>query len=199
VTGQGVTVAIQAGGKSSRMGQDKALIAVHGRTLLERVLARVHDLGDELILIANRPEVYAPFNLPCFPDLYPDHGPLAGIYTALAHARRPHVLVVACDMPWLNPALLRHLISLREEGDAVVPCWGRFPEPLHAVYSQACRAPIRTCLENGRLKATAFYDQVRVHLVERKRIAAYDPQGRSFTNVNTPEELARLRRQPDAY
>lgn len=191
-----LTVAVMAGGQSSRMGRDKSFVKFGGRPLIETVLERVAGLGDELILIANKPAAYAHLGLPTFPDIIPGCGPLGGIYTAVTHARYPHALVVACDMPWLNPDLLRYMISLRETADLIVPRWEKFPEPLHAIYSKACLPPIQESLAAGRFKITGFYGQVRVRFVERPEIARWDENGRSFTNVNTPEELAAGNNQP---
>ncbi len=185
-----LTVAIQAGGKSSRMGTDKAFVLFDGRPMIEVVRAAVAGLGDELIIITNKPEQYAHLGLPMFGDLYPETGPLGGIYTALHAANHPHVLVVACDMPWLNRPLLEYMVELRRTADVVVPRWDKFPEPLHAVYSKACLEPIREKLEAEMFKITAFYGRVKVRFVERAEIERFDPDGRSFVNVNTPDELA---------
>ncbi len=184
-----LTAAIMAGGKSSRMGQDKSFVMFQGETLIERVKARVSGLGDELILITNNHEAYAHLDLPMFADIYPDHGPLGGIFTAVSHASHPHVLVVACDMPWLHPALLRHMIDVRHEADIVAPRWDRFPEPLHAIYGKSCLAPIRIRLAEKRLKITGFWGQVQVRYVDREESARFARNGRSFTNINTLQEL----------
>ncbi|MFN2161688.1 MAG: molybdenum cofactor guanylyltransferase [Candidatus Promineifilaceae bacterium] len=184
-----LTVAIQAGGKSTRMGRDKSFVPFEGRPMIEVVRDRVAGLGDELILITNNPEPYAYLNLPAFGDIYADCGPLGGIHSALANAASPYVLMVACDMPWLNRDLLEYLVSLRRTADIVVPRLDKFPEPLHAVYSKACLDPIETKLKAGDLKITRFYGQVNVRFVDREEIARFDPQGRSFTNINSPEDL----------
>lgn len=184
-----LTVAIQAGGKSSRMGTDKSFVPFLGRPMIEVVRAAVEGLGDELIIITNKPDAYAYLNLPMFGDLYPDTGPLGGIYTAIYNAAHPHVLIVACDMPWLNRPLLEYIAGLRKEADVIVPRWDKFPEPLHAVYSDACLEPIREKLDAQMLKITAFYGRVRTRFVGREEIERFDPDGRSFINVNTPEDL----------
>lgn len=185
----GVTVAIQAGGKSARMGVDKSFVLFQGRPMIEIVRDSVAGLGDELILITNKPDQYAHLGLPMYGDVYPEHGPLGGIYTALYYARFPHTLVVACDMPWLQRPLLAYMLSLRDTADIIAPRWDRFPEPLHAVYGKACLGPIEENLKAQRLKITGFYGRVNVRFVDREEIARFDPEGRSFVNVNTPEEL----------
>jgi molybdopterin-guanine dinucleotide biosynthesis protein A len=184
-----VTIAIMAGGKSSRMGRDKSFVLFQGRPMIEVIQERVIGLGDELILITNKPDDYAHLNLPLFGDVYPDHGSLGGIYTAVYYATHPHTLVVACDMPWLNRPLLEHMLGLRQMADVIVPRWQQYPEPLHAIYSKACLAAIEEKLREKRLKITAFFSQVKVHFVEREVIARFDADGRSFANINTPEEL----------
>ena len=152
------------------MGMDKSFALFGGRPLIETVLEKVQGLGDELILITNKPDDYARFGLPTFPDVYPNHGSLGGIYTAVCHAAHPHTLVVACDMPWLNRDLLRYLISLRDTADVIVPRWQKFPEPLHAIYSKACLPPIRANLAAKRLKIVRFFPQVTVRYVEPEEI-----------------------------
>ncbi len=185
----GLTVAIQAGGKSTRMGIDKSFVPFNGRPMIEIVKDQVTGLGLETILISNNPAPYAYLDLPTYSDLYPDKGPLGGIFTALNASQYHHVLIVACDMPWLNRPLLQHLVSLKETADIIVPRWEKFPEPLHAVYNKTCIAPIEKRLMADKLKITGFYIDVRVRFVERDDIVRYDPQGRSFTNVNAPEDL----------
>ena len=184
-----LSIAIMAGGKSSRMGQNKAFVKFQGRPMIEIVKERVSAFGDELILITNKPDEYAHLGLPMFSDLYTDHGPLAGIYTAVTHATYPHTLIVACDMPWLNPDLLTYMISQRHTADIIVPRWHKFPEPLHAIYSKACLAPIQANLEAKRLKITRFFNKVSVNYLDNEKIREVGGNGRSFANINTPEDL----------
>ena len=184
-----LTVAIQAGGQSSRMGTDKSFVLFEGRPMIEVVRERVQGLGNELILITNKPDAYRHLGLPMFGDVYPDHGPLGGIYTAVYHAAHPHVLIVACDMPWLNRDLLTYMIGLRQTADIVVPRWEKYPEPLHAIYSKACLPAIQEKLEAKQLKITRFFGQVDVRFVEREEIRRFDEDGRSFANINSPQDL----------
>ncbi len=157
--------------------------------MIEVVRERVAGLGDELFVVTNNQAAYGSLNLPLYSDAYADSGPLAGIFTALTAAAAAHTLVVACDMPLLNRDLLRYLISLKETADVVVPRWGRFPEPLHAVYSKACLPAIEPYLQARNLKITGFYADVTVRYVDQGEIEQFDAQGRSFTNVNRPEDL----------
>lgn len=191
------SVAISAGGKSTRMGTDKAFVDLNGKPVIEHLLARVRDLGQaETILIANRQEAYAHLGLPIFPDALADTGSLGGIYTAILHSQQPYTLVLACDMPFANPDLLRYLLNLRtgDQFDVIVPRVDGFPEGLHAVYSKACLPPIRRRLDANRLKVIGFYADVRVRYLDEKDWQPFDPDGISFYNVNTPEQLAAARR-----
>jgi molybdopterin-guanine dinucleotide biosynthesis protein A len=186
---EGLTTAIMAGGQSSRMGTDKSFIPLLGKPMVEHVIDKLDGLGDELILITNQKEKYAYLDCATFGDLIPEKGPLGGLYTALSHSSNPHVLVVACDMPWLNRSLLDHMISLRHEAAAVVPRWKKHPEPIHAIYSKMCLPPILSCIEEDKLKMIAFYSKITVRYLEQGEIAQFDEYGRSFANINTPEEL----------
>jgi molybdenum cofactor guanylyltransferase len=142
-----------------------------------------------VILITNKAADYAHLGLPLFADIYPECGPLGGIYTAVHQASHSHTLVVACDMPWLNRDLLTYMINLREGADVIVPRWEKYPEPLHALYSKACLPPIESNLQAGLLKITSFFGRVKVRFIERAEIERFDENGRSFANLNTPEDL----------
>jgi molybdopterin-guanine dinucleotide biosynthesis protein A len=190
-----ISVAILAGGLSSRMGRNKAFIEVGGQPMIERVIARVRGLADELLLIANTPDEYAHLGLPIHPDLIPGMGALGGLYTAIAQAGRDHVLVVSCDQPLLNSDLLAYLVGLRHGYDVVVPLNREgLPESIHAVYGKVCLGPIRRRLEAGRLKVVGFYSDVRVREVPSSETDRFDLDRRSFMNVNTPGDLAEARR-----
>jgi len=185
-----ISAAILAGGQSSRMGANKAFVRVGRQPIIERVIERVSPLADELVIIANVPSEYEQLGLPTFTDLIPGKGPLGGLYTAVTRTREEHTLVVSCDQPFLNPELLRYLIDLREGYDIVVPLSrGAYPQSMHAVYKKSCLEPIRRCLDADRLKAIAFFDDVRVRRVGGEEIERFDPDRLSFFNVNTPDDL----------
>ncbi len=190
------TVAIIAGGKSSRMGTDKSFVTLLGKPLIEHVIARTADLGqDETILITNKPELYAHMGLPMFGDIVPEKGSLGGIYTALHASHSNDTLTIGCDMPFVNTALLRYMLDLRGASDGpfdvIVPRVEKYPEGLHAIYTKACLEPIRERMEADRLHIIGFYPKVHVRYVDEPEYQSFDPQGLSFFNVNTPEELER--------
>jgi molybdopterin-guanine dinucleotide biosynthesis protein A len=188
-----ISVAILAGGQSKRMGQDKAFLEVGGRPVIERVIARVEPLTDDLFISANNAHKYGQFGLPIVPDVYPDKAALGGIYSAIRAARHNYVLIVACDMPLLNSDLVRHLVSLAPSADVVVPVANPpQPETLHAIYSKQCLPAIETRLLASKLRVIGFFDDVKIRYVDRAEIARYDPDFYSFINLNTPEEWRKV-------
>jgi molybdenum cofactor guanylyltransferase len=188
-----ITGVILAGGKSRRMGRDKAFLPFGKGLLIERVIEVIQQVTADVILIANTPEQYQRFDLPMFSDVIPDAGSLGGIYTGLVYAKTPYSLCLACDMPFVKPAFLRILCDTAAEADVVIPKNAEDFQPLCAVYSQACREPIRQRIDAGRLKITGFFDQVRVRVIEGDLLARYDPHDVMFFNANTPEEYEQAR------
>lgn len=188
-----LTVCIQAGGQSSRMGEDKALKTFLGRPLIQRVAERLSTIADELIVTTNRPDEYAFLNLPLFSDLKQGRGALGGLYTAIASAKHPIVAVVACDMPFASPSLLEAASRLlaREQADVVIPRSEEGYEPLHAVYrSETCLPAIDAAIRADLWKVVAWFPQVKVRTLTPEEISQHDPSGLAFWNVNTPEEFA---------
>ena len=185
-----VTGIILAGGKSRRMGRDKAFLPFGKGQLIERVIEVIRQVTADVILITNTPEQYQRFGLPMFADVIAEAGSLGGIYTGLVSAKTPYSLCLACDMPFVTPKFLRFLGATAVEADVVIPRNAEDFQPLCAVYSQACREPIRQKIEAGRLKITGFFDQVRVRVIEGELLARYDPHNVMFFNANTPEEYA---------
>jgi molybdenum cofactor guanylyltransferase len=184
---------ILAGGKSRRMGRDKAFLPFGRGLLIERVIEVIQQVTSDVILITNNPEQYQRFGLPMYADVIPDAGSLGGIYTGLVSAKTPYGLCLACDMPFVKPDFLRFLCDTAAEVEVVVPRNAEDFQPLCAVYSQACQAPIRQKIEAGRLKITGFFDQVRVRVIDGALLAHYDPHDVMFFNANTPEEYEQAR------
>lgn len=188
-----LTVCIQAGGQSSRMGEDKALKTFLGRPLIQRVAERLSTIADELIVTTNRPDAYTFLNLPLFPDLKSGRGALGGLYTAIASAKHPTVAIVACDMPFASPSLLQaaSMLLVEENVDVVIPRSEEGYEPLHAVYRrEMCLPAIDAAINADQWKVIAWFPQVKVRVLTVDEIKHYDPSGLAFWNVNTPEEFA---------
>lgn len=182
-------IAILAGGQSRRMGTDKSLVLLDGKPLIQHVIERVSLLKYPVMLIANAVDRYQQFGLPVIPDVIPGAGSLGGIYTAVSHGEAEWTLCVACDMPFLNPALLRFLIDQRPAYDAVVPFAHGTAHGLHAVYMSSCLPIIRTQIEKGDLKIQGVFPHVHTHFVGEETLRSFDPELRSLVNLNTPIEL----------
>ena len=193
-----LTVAIQAGGQSTRMGEDKALKSFLGRPLIQRVVDRMMPIADEIIVTTNHPIDYTFLSLRLVPDLKPGHGALGGLYTALFSARQPVVAVVACDMPFASPSLFEaaYRLLVEEEADVVIPKTDEGYEPIHAIYRRAvCVPAIESALDADQWKVIAWFSQVKVRALTPEEIGLYDPSGLAFWNLNTPEEFAEAERR----
>jgi molybdopterin-guanine dinucleotide biosynthesis protein A len=180
---------VLAGGGSRRLGRDKALLTVGGETLLARAVRVLAQVTQDLLVVGPvfRSSAVA---ASVVPDVRPGLGPLGGIYSALLATSAPYVLVVACDMPFLQPDLLRHLLSLRAGYDVVLPWADGRGQHLHAVYAASCRDIIGRHLDGHDLRVDSFFDEVCVRRVEPDELRRFDPQLRSFYNVNTQEDWA---------
>jgi len=189
-----LTVCIQAGGQSSRMGEDKALKPFLGRSLIQRVVERLTPIADEVIVTTNRPEAYSFLNLRLIADLKPGRGALGGLYTAIASATHPIVAVVACDMPFASAKLIEEMsrLLIQNEADVVIAKTEYGYEPLHAVYRrETCLPAIEASIDADQWKVIAWFPQVKVYELSAEEVKAFDPQALAFWNVNTPEEFAK--------
>jgi FdhD protein len=191
----GVTAVILAGGKSTRMKSNKALLPYSGELFIERIHRQLSALFPEVILVTNTPDLYR--FLPCtmVPDEFPGLGSLAGIHAGLKHSKTERIFVVACDMPYLNSELMRRMIAKAQESDVVIPESDGGLEPLHAVYSKNCLPAMEAALKDGKIKIVDCLDWSKVTVLSRVEISAVDPEFQSFRNINTPEEYFRFREE----
>ena len=187
-----LTIVIQAGGQSSRMGEDKALKLFLGRPLIQRVIERLSPIADEIIVTTNRPDDYSFLNLRLIADLKPGRGALGGLYTAIASATHPIVAVVACDMPFASATLIETASKflVEEEVDVVIAKSEEGYEPLHAIYRRdTCLPAIESAIEADQWKVIVWFPQVKVRVLTPEEIKSADPALVAFWNVNTPEEF----------
>jgi molybdopterin-guanine dinucleotide biosynthesis protein A len=185
-----LTIAIHAGGRSERMGVEKAHLPLAGIPLIEHVLKRISGLGDELLITTNTPEKFAYLGIRTVPDLLPHSGAIIALHSALNAAQHKHVLSLACDMPFLNRKLIDHIINLSPNADVIVPFYKGEYEPFHAVYSRNCIAAIEKMLDLKLRRMVDIYDRVSVYKVGEKEISDIDLSDLSFFNINTREDLA---------
>ena len=211
-----VTGVILAGGKSRRMGENKALMRLGDDSLIGHIIRCLHDVTDELLLVTNSPTEYAHLDVPMHGDILPDAGALGGIYTGLIHASHDVILCVACDSPFLEPKLLSYLVSVLGEYDAVMPytyssrqtpfCCNKdigvtnpsygddtqiTLQTLCAAYSKRCLSIIELMLRESELRVHALQERARIQRVSPEVWREFDPEGMSFFNINTPEDFER--------
>lgn len=189
-----LTVVIQAGGESRRMGRDKALVSFLGQTLIERVYHRVQELAAEVVVTTSNPDILQGLGARLVVDRLPGRGALGGLFTALHTAAYPYVAVVACDMPFISAGLLSHQLELlvTEKCDAVIPKTSVGSEPFHAVYRRAtCLKAVQRALQLDNWRVDSWFGSVSVVYVAPRVIRRYDPHQVAFWNVNTPDELHR--------
>ena len=192
-----ITCVVLAGGKSLRLGRDKVQETVGNDTLLQRVLLKLTPFNCDIIIVTagdkSLPRLNGYQRARVVTDIYPGKGAFGGVYTGLAESNSAYNLVVACDMPFLNQALLRYMMGLSAGFDLVVPRLGGLVEPLHAVYSKSCLAPIEKLLKQGNMEVRVLFDLVKVRYVESDEIDRFDPEHLSFFNINTEADLERAR------
>jgi molybdopterin-guanine dinucleotide biosynthesis protein A len=187
-----VTGVILAGGKSTRYGTNKAFAEVQGVRLIERTIRVMGSVCPRLLLVTNTPAEYAYLQLPMVEDLIKGLGPLGGIYTGLEVIEDENGLFVACDMPFLREDLLRYMVTLRGDFDAVVPRIDWMVEPLHALYTKKCLPSLRKFIRSQELQILKFFQKIKVRYVEEEEIRKIDPDLKSFFNINRPEDLERI-------
>jgi molybdopterin-guanine dinucleotide biosynthesis protein A len=188
-----LSVAILAGGKSRRMGQDKALMPFLGRPLILRIFERLQSLSNEVFVMTGRPAELAFLGIPIHSDsVLPGQGSLVGLYSSLLTATKPLVAVVGCDMPFANPDLFEYErdVMTTSDADVVIPSTSNGLEPLHAVYRrETCLPVLQAELEAGERKIIAWFPKVKVHVLPDEVTAKYNPNQLAFWNLNTPEDF----------
>ena len=197
-----VSVVIQAGGESRRMGRSKATVPFAGRPLICRLVERLAPAADEIVITTNEPqnleflhEEYPSLGIRLVTDAFNYRGALPGLYTALNAASYPFVAVVACDMVFASPKLVvAEAIAMKETGaDAVIPVNKHGYEPFHAIYRRtACLPKISEFLDKGDKRAQAFFESVNVREFAQSEVLDAEPMGGCFINANTPDELHAL-------
>lgn len=183
---------VLAGGKSSRFGSNKALALHQGTALIETITRRLAGLFPETLLITNTPEAYGFLGWPMVGDQYRDCGPLAGIHAALQTVSQPRAFVCGCDMPLVNPELIRFLCELPGDHEVVLPWLPEGPEPLYAVYSKKILPLIEEHLARNQCKIGMVYEKLRIRKVTAAEILQVLPDLTTFQNINNQQDLARL-------
>ncbi len=192
-----ISCIVLVGGKSVRLGRDKIVEPLGTNFLIERVLSQLGIFKSDIIIVGNAEHYYN--QLTCYPrvkfvvDIFPERGPLGGIYTGLQASTKLVNLVVAGDMPFLNSDLLKYMISLADTFDLVVPRLGNWVEPLHALYTKKCLTPIRELIMQNELRIRKLYPLVKTRYISAEEIERFDPKHLSFFNINNETDLKKAK------
>ena len=192
-----MTSIVLAGGRSSRLGKDKCIQVIAGKSALERTISHLRSLSTEILIVISPRQSSSSFpslnGTETVVDLHPGKGSLGGIYTGLMYSHSFYNLAVACDMPFLNTPLLRYMMELSPDFDVIIPRIGEFREPLHAIYTKNCLPRMEKLLSENNLKISNILDSVRVRNIEKEEIDRLDPEHLSFFNINTLADLEKAR------
>lgn len=179
---------ILAGGKSSRMGRPKAWLEFGGVPLLTRIVGCLRESFDDIVVVHASGQEVPDVPVRLVEDEQPGLGPVAGLSVGLKAVRHELAFVCSCDVPFLNIELVRHLVTLAVNFDIVVPSWDGRLHPIHTVYRAEVAHLYERNLADGKRRPIAIYDEVRVRTVTDEELRGFDPEGRSFLNLNTPED-----------
>ncbi|OAI45760.1 hypothetical protein AYO43_07660 [Nitrospira sp. SCGC AG-212-E16] len=190
-----VTGVLLAGGKSRRMGEDKRYLVVGGETLLERGLGVLRSVFQEVLVVIAQDSPPVGVDARVVRDLVPECGSLGGLYTGLMQATTPCIFVVACDMPFLEEAVIAEFTRRRATADIVMAKLAARLHPMHALYGKQCLPVLEQMIQARQLKIQelVLHTSLRVQYVTETDLLAIDPSGRSFQNVNTPADLEAAR------
>ncbi len=193
-----ISCIILAGGKSTRLGHDKILEKVGNTSLLQQVISRTESLSREIFIVTAKERTFTRLEnllkVKLVTDIFPGQGSLGGIYTGLVKSDSFYNLVLAADMPFVNVSLLGYMMEVAEGFDFTLPRINGLFEPLHAIYTKNCIAPIESILKQGKRVIIELFNYVKVRYVEADEVDRFDPQHLSFFNINTKEELERARK-----
>jgi len=188
-----VTGVILAGGKNIRMGESKAFLEIAGQRIIDRTVELFKGIFSQVILITHTPLKYSYLDIEIVIDIVPKSGALIGIYTGIFYSSHPYCFVTACDMPFLNRKVIEYMITIRKDYDVVIPHLEDGYHPLHAIYSKQCIHSIEKHIHEDNLKIIDFFDKIKAKEVTTDEINSLDPTLNSFLNINTPEDLTRIK------
>jgi molybdenum cofactor guanylyltransferase len=186
-----ISAILLAGGKSSRLGTDKAKVKLDGTSMMiQNIAEKLSAISDDVVVSTNGRR-YDGITVPVkwAVDVTPGAGSLMGLYSGLLAVKYDYAIAVACDMPFINIGLLKYMIDMPRDYDALLPMVGEKSEQLHSIYSKKCLPVIEKNLQAGHLKITGLLADISVKYVPEDIINRYDPEHHSFFNVNTQEQL----------
>jgi len=183
ITDSAITVILLAGGKSSRMGQDKGLMLLNGKPMIEYIIEIAQQISTEIIIVANN-DSYLKFNLPVFKDEFLDKGPLAGIYTGLKNTKTEKNLILSCDVPYIQKELIEFLISNSEKNEITISLFQDKLHPLIGIYAKSCLPVILEQIKLNELKVASLFEKIKTKLLN---VNEFDSS--NFRNINKESDL----------
>ncbi|WP_078596177.1 molybdenum cofactor guanylyltransferase [Evansella clarkii] len=186
---------VLSGGKSSRMGRNKALLPIEGKAMIQRIFDSLGEEFSDRILVTNRPEEYAPLlpdDVKIVSDVYPGSGPLSGIHAGLLASAAEYNVVAACDMPFVSRHVAELLVKKSQGFDAVVPRFNRMRQPLFAVYHKSVAGEIEGILEGNDFRVNNLWKKLNTLWLEEDDLSTIPEIERAFLNINNPEEYEAL-------
>jgi molybdopterin-guanine dinucleotide biosynthesis protein A len=188
-----ITCAILAGGKSRRMGQDKATMPVGGKSLVNRVYDEVKGLFEEVFVISTRHRSIAGIDVPILEDIIPIQSPIVGLVSALLYSRNPYVFVLACDLPFISQRSIEFILGEARGEDLIIPKTKGGYEPLYALYNKSCIPSLFRLIERNRLKLTDVFPYLTMKVLPGEHPCFMNKGNSVFINVNALDDLAKLR------
>lgn len=191
-----MTAIILAGGKSSRFGKDKAFITIRGSSLIKKQVKILKKVFKKIIIVTNNPDKFKIRGVKVIRDLVPGLGPLSGIHAGLLASTTNYNFVVGCDMPFLNPGLIKYMISKANGFDIVVPKLKKGCETLFAIYSKKCTLPISGILSKDNFRVRQLFKKVKVREISERVVKRFGSPETIFFNINTLQDLCRITTSP---
>lgn len=187
------SAAILAGGKGTRFIAHKGLLEIKGISIIKRQVDILRPIFSNIVIVTNSPQFYRDFGVVLISDIVSDRGPLGGIYSVLKQSEALYNFIVACDMPYLNPFLIKYMRSKINGYDLIIPELDGRLEPLHAFYRMTCLGVIENQLKNNNLKIASFFPYVRIKKISKEEFSQFDSEKLSFMNINTPKDYEKVK------
>ena len=188
------TAIILAGGKSTRMGFDKALLNICGRPVVQMIMSQLREIFDDIVVVTNNPEGFTGLDARITVDILKDSGPLGGIHAGLTVSKSKYAFLTACDMPILSPEYAKYMVEIarKEMPDAVISQKGEWIEPFHALYSKDLAEDIKRNVEKGMYKIFDVIKTKKVVRISESKVREFSPDLGIFTNLNNMADLERF-------
>jgi molybdopterin-guanine dinucleotide biosynthesis protein A len=186
----GVSGIILSGGKSTRMGQEKGLIKLNGKPMIQHVIDHLDPICDQILISANA-TMYQDFGYPVFKDEINEIGPAGGIVSSLKHSKNEKNIIIACDLPFASTPFIRTLLDMSENYEITLPMSGPHYQPLCAVYSKEVYAVFMECINKGIYSLQSIVKAFRIQIIRQGDIKGFD-LSIELRNINSPDDMPSL-------